>query len=262
MADKKSLEIKTNENVGEGTKKNPYKISTSKDLQNIQSQDTTGKYYKLTNDIDLSDVDFNIISFFRGDLNGNGYKIRNLKIESRADYVGLIGTLTNEGVIKNLGLESANISASVLSNGSVGGLVGYLYGTIENCYSTGEISHSGFGKTGGLVGYSDGIIENCYSISNVFGETAGGLVGILGAKKIIRCSYAAGAVSGTNTGGLVGGSNVQGHNIENSYYDKEVSGQADTEKGTGRKTKEMKSTDYPNWDTSIWNLSSEYPTLK
>ncbi|HRV34034.1 MAG TPA: hypothetical protein P5281_06855, partial [Anaerovoracaceae bacterium] len=76
--------------------------------------------------------------------------------------------------------------------------------------------------------------------------------------------YAAGKVSGyNNIGGLIG--HVNGGTVSRSYYDKEVSGQSDTGRGTPKTTAEMKTqSTFTGWDFgSIWSyVSDSYPLLR
>ena len=103
-----------------------------------------------------------------------------------------------------------------------GGLVGYFLGsgTIEYCYSTGNVTVTGTPYSGdicGLVGCAnDGTITNCCSTGNVSGEPdltgsyfAGGLVGSVYDVNITD-SYSTGSVtlscgdSDTNQRGFIG----------------------------------------------------------
>jgi hypothetical protein len=157
--------------------------------------DAPGGQYILMNNIDLSGY-ANWVpigtqsSPFSGTLDGNGYVIRNIYVETSGSYAGLFGYVGDSTSILNLGIEQSEINSSSLSIGTntgVGGLVGYFSSslTITNCYNTGAVtSHT---RTGGLVGgnYSNAssaiIIENSYntgivtSYSNSRGT--GGLLG-------------------------------------------------------------------------------------
>jgi len=169
---------------------------------------------------------------FEGTFNGKGYVIGGLYASS--DYAAaLFGYFA--GTVKNLGIESS-----------------YL---IANTYA------------GGLIGYnqSSGTVINCYSRAYVKGGTSvGGLVGNnLGS---ISYSYSAGKVTGTLSGygGLVG---ENSGSVSSSYYDKTVSTQTDSDKGTPKTTSEMKQqSTFVGWDFSaIWGINSSknsgYPYL-
>ncbi len=165
-------------------------------------------HYKLVADIDLSTYgNWEPLPNFFGSLDGNGYKIKNLKIEkSSTDNLGFISTLTNTGVLKNIILENVN----VLGNNNVGALVGYNNGTIENSSVTGSVNGNSY--VGGLIGLNNaGQIQYCHTDVTVTatGDRAGGLIGSINAGTIYR-SYASGSVSGEGIryGGLAGHCNV------------------------------------------------------
>lgn len=82
----------------------------------------------------------------------------------------------------------------------VGGLVGYLYGRVENSYSTGDASATSLGPAGsaeaaGLVGASNGAIVQSYStgaatVSTTSGDdTTGGLIATLYSPGVVTQSY-------------------------------------------------------------------------
>ena len=186
------------------------------------------------NDIDLSsysnwdpigevDLDTGTGQGFTGLLDGNGYAISNLTINRPdEDGVGLFGTIGDPstmtgGDIKNLGLENFKISGQDY----VGALASLSFGTITNCYVTGDVTGNEY--AGGLVGENIGIITNSYAAAvSVMGNdnVSGGLVGFnVGT---ISNSYASGSITGrTRVGGLVG-DNYGG--ITNCYADGNVNG--------------------------------------
>ncbi|MGG6899001.1 MBG domain-containing protein, partial [Rhizobium sp. BR 315] len=80
---------------------------------------------------------------------------------------GLIG-LTDSS---SYGVSITNVYATgaVIGGNNVGGLIGYLFGTIGNAYSTGAVSG---GNAGGLVGYTySGSIANSYWDTQTSGTT-------------------------------------------------------------------------------------------
>lgn len=201
-------------------------IKTAADLDNIRNN-LSGKYI-LMNDIDLSSYsnwipiggDANV---FTGELNGNGHVVRNLKCSQLYSslFYGVSGT------IKNLGVVDVDITAVTPPGTPLGTLnaaatlcVGLFGGTIDNCYSTGDINAE---CASGLVGMSTngGTITNSYSEVDVVGRAVGGLVitSGIGTLNISNC-YATGNVTGNMVGGLVGGLNLNDqklYNISNSY---------------------------------------------
>ncbi len=170
---------------------------------------------------------------FKGHFDGKGYTITDLYIhKDNTYYVGLFGYVDNPNtIIKDLTLIKPNVnppgdsiivgclvgrlysgtiggcgveSGSVSGSKYIGGLAGQNWGTISNCYATGEVSGSRF-DIGGLAGKNFGTIENCYATGSVSGnDFVGGLVGDNYQSTISNC-YATGEVSGYyHTGGLVG----------------------------------------------------------
>jgi hypothetical protein len=123
----------------------------------------------------------------------------------------------------NYGSISHCYSTGTVGNSDlVGGLVGWNYGSISDCYSTGEVS--GHYIVGGLLGVNCGSISNCYSTGLVSGnQSAGGLVGFNQIGSTSNC-YSTGAVSGSLwVGGLVGW-NGDGAGISDCYSTGLVSG--------------------------------------
>jgi hypothetical protein len=116
--------------------------------------------------------------------------------------VGLFG-VTQDAIIKNLGVANVRIVGNISSGGLVGNQCG---GSIDHCYSTGVIG-SYYG--GGLVGsLCEGMITNSYSMSSVNSEWGGGLVGVQYGGIISGC-YSLGSVTSmsaieSRVGGLTG----------------------------------------------------------
>ena len=184
-------------------------IKTAEELQNIG---LSGKYI-LMNDIDLAGIEWQTIgagsNTFNGELNGNGYVIKNLSINRANDNnQGLFGVAGSSSIIKNVGLENVNVTGKTL----VGGIVGTTSGDIINCYAEGNIS--GYSHMGLLAGQSNGnITDSC-----AFGEASGALYigGLVGWGGDITSSYTFCDVKGSNkyVGGLAG---FNERDISNSY---------------------------------------------
>lgn len=183
-------------------------------------------------------------------------------------YSGIIEFSSSSGTIRSDAVGPDN------SVGRVGGIAGGSNALITQSYATGSV----YGQTrvGGLVGVNgeNGEITNSYSRGSSTGQSnVGGLVGRCG-YGVITNSYSTGAVGTaewaepTYIGGLLG--REQGScEVNNSFWDTETSGQADTALGTGKTTEQMKTASTftgASWDfTSIWNISSSvndgYPNL-
>ncbi len=131
-------------------------------------------------------------------------------IGKNADYLhNDITTAVLAGKITNCYAMVDIISIMYLNN-TLGGLVGYNYGPIENCFSTGNIIGGDMtGNIGGIAGYSGWDIKNCYTTGNIVGATGlGGIVGVNWGN--IHNNYTTGAIKGIhalnrgNVGGIVG----------------------------------------------------------
>lgn len=85
-------------------------VSTVEDLKNVDQ----GFHYVLTNDIDLSGIEWSGVPFY-GFLDGNGYSIKNMSfvgtISNTDASLGLFSTAS--GVIQNLNIQDATIIANV-----------------------------------------------------------------------------------------------------------------------------------------------------
>ena len=180
-------------------------------------------------------------------------------------FGGLVGLST--GNILN-SYSQANVSGGIY----VGGLVGSLsLGVIANSYSEGSVVAGGHG--GGLVGANFASINNSYSTSNVTGAFVGALVGV-SQDAVITDSYAVGFVDGTyqesGITGLSGGNNT----VSNCIWDIQTTGQSvgvvdsvgSDVTGTSNKgltTAEMQDpANWQGWDTNIWDFSTYPPTFK
>ena len=242
---------------GTGEPDNPYLISTADELNSIgHNPRLMAAHFKLTNDIDLAEIDFYIIGSqtvpFTGVFDGNGKKISNFTYTAtHQDFVGLF-RYVDGATIKDLGLINPNVDAgtgiavgslaghledgtitvcyveggSVSGDAGVGGLVGYYGAAIMTDCFTWDTSVSGYAGVGGLVGGSFfSMIIQCYSSGCVVSgeyQYIGGLVGANGST-IANC-YATCNVSGFyNIGGLVGDNNFRG-SISSSYSTSKVSG--------------------------------------
>ena len=212
-------------NTGDGSETYPYIISTAEELAwlatVVNENNTTfnNKYYKLENDIDLSDYQsgegwipigkygsYYDSPSFRGNFDGNGHKITGLKINSTTlNYIGLFG-LIEYGTLKNLGIENAEIEHNNNVSNAAGILVGYIgnNSTVLNCYTTGTVTSNSTSSSntnaGGLIGHFAGnSVSNCYSTATVtvnsnYSAYAGGIIGYKSSGTLSNC-YSTGMVS-------------------------------------------------------------------
>lgn len=233
---------------GEGTAESPYQINSSKDLKllayNVSNEEVDGYagcYFALTRDVSLSDTaSWLPIGYFtetgdtephpfKGNFDGNGYRIYNLKISDTTQcYAGLFGSV-HGAVIENLtvdGQVNADSKAAVLAgemNDSV----------IRNCVSKGQVR--GVGVIGGIAGEAyDSVILECTNTAGVLGGTdasgnqeafAGGICGSAQGSFISDCtSDTTDSYSALYSEGYVGGiaGNIYETEVYNSYVEGKV----------------------------------------
>ncbi len=176
-------------------------ITTVDELKAFRNAVNSGTSYQyqniyLTADLNLKDEVWTPIGNadypFKGNFEGWGHKIRNLKVEGSNDYAGLFGyidggSVRDVGVVSDVGVEGSVVAGKLY----VGGICGYLKsGEISSCYC--NIAVSGTQYVGGLCGYSKGKIENCWHQGNVTASkdsevNAGGLVGDVNGGTLQSC---------------------------------------------------------------------------
>ncbi len=149
-----------------------------------------GKTVTLTEDIDLSDVDFVAVPIFGGTFDGAGYTISGVRIDDSGSHQGLFRYLEKGAVVRDL-----NVMGVISPSGSrseVGGIVGVNGGTIRSCTFRGTVR--GESSVGGIVGVNSetGSIIECSSAGTVIGTSAAG--GIAGRSEgtLLKCTNSAG----------------------------------------------------------------------
>lgn len=167
-------------------------------------------------------------------------KVKNLSVDAVLTADGVVGGIVdfNDGTVENC-LFSGSVTNSS-SWGATGGIVGKNEGknsVVRNCVNTGSIknttgSYSSTLSVGGIVGYTYGKVENCYSTGEVYADptkaTNKAIGGIAGAVKgssyyekwgaLINC-YVIGTVTGPESGiGAVVGTVDSGTSITNCVY--------------------------------------------
>jgi hypothetical protein len=215
---------------GSGEPNDPYLISNADELNGIgHNPELMEAHFKLTEDIDLSGMDFYIIGDiwypYRGVFDGNGKKILNFSyISGDENFIGFFGCAHGlDTQIKGLALINPHIDTGRESY-FAGGLVGWLEdAVITDCYVQDANIVAGT-SVGGLVGASFfGLIGSSFSTGSVTGnEDVGGLVGFGESNTQIYDSYSRCTVTGGfNVGGLAGW--ISGR-IDNSNYIGSVTG--------------------------------------
>lgn len=253
-------------NHGDGSEEKPFIIKNREQLMGLSELtamgmivpdaggadypgDYSGCFFALGGNIDLQGVDWIPIGFYRdamdasgnvpptaftGDFNGNGYTIKNLKVNEYAGYdnVGFFGSIKDAAVhdvtiITDGGYE-------VNGNDHIGIAVGYAADSeIKNVtVKNGYISSTGI--AGGIAGEISGtVIENCVCEKVMINATAGadiiyvgGIAGIASDSSIVDCTVSTGTGDGTASRiqgtGYIGG--IVGYQNATDIYNVAVSG--------------------------------------
>ena len=223
-----------------------YTVTSADGLMNIAKLVNGGKTdinITLDKNIDLTGKGWTPIgtSFdnsYKGTFDGGGHTITGLTVTTNDQFVGLFGYLNRAGTVKNVVMEGIQITSNHMF-GCTGGVVGYSWGTIENCSVSGSVSGTdcvggvvgsqkagsiigcctsatvkGTHYVGGVAGEKWGTMTACYATGNVTLEIAsqknlygGGVVGLNGGSRVLAC-YATGNV--TSTGSSTGNVHIGG----------------------------------------------------
>ena len=131
---------------------------------------------------------------YKGTFDGGGHTITGLTFTTNDEYAGLFGWLNRAGTVKNVVMEGVQITSNQIYGGSIGGVVGYSWGTIENCSVSGSVSGTVY--VGGVVGAQiGGSITGCSSSATVKGTVdVGGVAGQTNSSATLTACYATGNV--------------------------------------------------------------------
>ena len=224
-----------------------YTVYNADGLLNVAELVNGGKTdinITLDKNIDLTGKDWTPIgtdydNSYKGTFDGGGHTITGLTFTTNDEYAGLFGWLNRAGTVKNVVMEGVQITSNQIYGGSIGGVVGYSWGTIENCSVSGSVSGTvyvggvvgvqiggsitgcsssatvkGTVDVGGVAGEKWGSMTACYATGNVTLEidspknlSGGGLVGFNGGSSVLAC-YATGNV--TSTGSSTGNVHIGG----------------------------------------------------
>ena len=230
-----------------------YTVYNADGLLNVAELVNGGKTdinITLDKNIDLTGKDWTPIgtdydNSYKGTFDGGGHTITGLTFTTNDEYAGLFGWLNRAGTVKNVVMEGVQITSNQIYGGSIGGVVGYSWGTIENCSVSGSVSGTvyvggvvgvqiggsitgcsssatvkGTVDVGGVAGEKWGSMTACYATGNVTLEidspknlSGGGLVGFNGGSSVLAC-YATGNV--TSTGSSTGKVHIGGF-LGNNY---------------------------------------------
>ena len=101
---------------------------------------------------------------YAGNFDGNGFTVSGAYTVSEGSYVGLFGNTDYNYTIENLGITNSYFAGS----DHVGGLIGYAYTIVKNCYVTDTVYVSGSHATAALIGYNGGEVYNSYAMADTF----------------------------------------------------------------------------------------------
>ena len=182
---------------------NTYTVYNANGLMNIAELVNGGKSdinITLDTDIDLTGKDWTPIgtdydNSYKGTFDGGGHTITGLTFTTNDEYAGLFGWLNRAGTVKNVVMEGVQITSNQIYGGSIGGVVGYSWGTIENCSVSGSVSGTVY--VGGVVGAQiGGSITGCSSSATVKGTVdVGGVAGQTNSSATLTACYATGNVT-------------------------------------------------------------------
>ena len=181
---------------------NTYTVYNANGLMNIAELVNGGKTdinITLTADIDLTGKNWTPIgtdydNSYKGTFDGGGHTITGLTFTTNDEYAGLFGRLNRAGTVKNVVMEGVQITSNQIDGGSIGGVVGSSWGTIENCSVSGSVSGTVY--VGGVVGAQiGGSITGCSSSATVKGTVdVGGVAGQTNSSATLTACYATGNV--------------------------------------------------------------------
>ena len=180
-----------------------YTVTSADGLRNIAKLVNGGKTdinITLTADIDLTGKNWTPIgtdydNSYKGTFDGGGHTITGLTFTTNDEYAGLFGWLNRAGTVKNVVMEGVQITSNQIYGGSIGGVVGSGWGTIENCSVSGSVSGTVY--VGGVVGAQiGGSITGCSSSATVKGTVdVGGVAGQTNSSATLTACYATGNVT-------------------------------------------------------------------
>lgn len=212
---------------GDGSKKNPYKVSNVKQLKAVAKHN--GMYFKQTKDIDF---DYEALqplyskdNPFVGYYNGNFKNIININsLFDDSECVGIFAAIGEKGTVVNLKVKDSifkgdtNVGAiagvnngviqnckaidcNITSSWQAGGICGKNTKRVKKCSSENNTinaqsdSYSRWISSGGIIGYNIGIIDTCtvkasqiLSYSNDSVSLVGGIAGFNEEGTIKNCS--------------------------------------------------------------------------
>lgn len=214
--------------AGSGTEAAPYEIPDVGKLTALQKQvnengfSYTGKWFRLTNNIDLNNelwtpIGVDALHSFGGSLDGGGKTISGLKVETNGAWAGLFGSVRGTyGVpmtMRDLTLKNGSVKFTSSGTSCSGGLVAAVEGEtvleLRNVVAENLTVSGGIFGSGGLLGRGRVAMTNCHNRGgSVTGSYAGGLAGMgysnLQDHVLAGCTNSAKVVGKRTAGGMTG----------------------------------------------------------
>lgn len=214
--------------AGSGTEAAPYEIPDVGKLTALQTQvnengfSYTGKWFRLTNNIDLNNelwtpIGIDALHSFGGSLDGGGKTISGLKVETDRQWAGLFGSVRGTyGVpmtMRDLTLKNGSVKFTSSGTSCSGGLVAAVEGEtaleLRNVVAENLTVSGGRSGSGGLLGRGRVAMTNCHNRGgSVTGSYAGGLAGMgysnLQDHVLAGCTNSARVVGKRTAGGMTG----------------------------------------------------------
>lgn len=215
--------------AGDGTKGNPWQISTAADflafayyvnegnnmkgeyvklMDNIKTVTTSVGYYDAS--VDAAVDPDNVKKQFVGDFDGNG-KTVTLNINQTAKRsCGLFGAIAEGANIHDVTVEGT-VNSTFDDAAGVCGLVNAAAGAkITNCVNKAYVKSTG-NYIGGIAGWSDSgnanelVFDNCTNEGSIAGKIrVGGVCGTLSNGTVINSKNSGDVIGNCSTGGIVG----------------------------------------------------------
>lgn len=222
---------------GTGSIDDPYLIGSASDMENlslvvnknseyiVNKVVFAGKYFKQTQDIDMSSVANHDpvgtadTATFGGIYDGDNHIISNLNVNRRNDFnTGLFGVIAEGGAVKNLQFVNPVLQSD---RTQVGVVAGKSYGIVDNISVTNGLISNPVLYVGGVIGMNYGSVTNSHFSGNIVAQSiVGGVIGACYGKvdNVWSDATISTTIKQSTVGGVVGSASRAGTSIANSYF--------------------------------------------
>ena len=198
-------------------------VGTAADLQ---TQLSANNNVILSDDIDLTGVNWTIVNGYNKNFDGNGHVISNLSINTDVKYAAFLGSVSSSATISNIGFDNVSILSAYRKTNYTDhvycGVITAYGGNISNCFvSNANIKNENCGLGNSVIGGISGDYSNILScnVYNIYFDsedyesemiTIGGIAG--GALSLQDCNVFNAEFNGSYSssfdaffGGIIGG---------------------------------------------------------